>query len=382
MIRYQVRAAHAAQRSKRLLAGPLTPLRCVRGSDGKCYTTAFPCLADFFPSPCGEGRGWGMEVLASDTELRPPLQPSPTRGREFCPLALQCFLKVPSRKRRRGKSCRLCGTGLARQVCASRTMGDLGVCRAARRPKLWVGGWIPVRRKQQESLHALPSQTAAETAPSHRELTPASGRTTGNEKPMASQSGPVTGYPGAGSSRRVRDTRGAGRAPAPVIQPWPPAPMNPPSAEPAPAPASTSPTVADIPAPATTLDRPVAIRDNRTVVDSQVQPTGLFRNRNSDPVTYSPTSDPIAYSPASGLMPAQPLPVGPSVNLNGIPLPSAASARRLRLPTCRIPGGNRRPACRRKAPPRDHRIDADGRPDSQDGPRTRPWRRADRQSGE
>ena len=31
MIRYQVRAAHAAQRSKRLLAGPLTALRCVRG---------------------------------------------------------------------------------------------------------------------------------------------------------------------------------------------------------------------------------------------------------------------------------------------------------------------------------------------------------------
>ena len=44
MIRYQVRAAHAAQRSKRLLAGPLTPLRCVRGSDGKCDTTASPCL--------------------------------------------------------------------------------------------------------------------------------------------------------------------------------------------------------------------------------------------------------------------------------------------------------------------------------------------------
>ncbi len=205
-------------------------------------------------------------------------------------------------------------------------MGDLGVCRAARRPNLWVGGWIPVRRKQQESLHALPSQTAAETAPSHRELTPASGRTTGNEKPMASQSGPVTGYPGAGSSRRVRDTRGAGRGAGAGHSTVAAGPNEPPVRRAAPAPASTSPTVADIPAPATTLDRPVAIRDNRTVVDSQVQPTGLFRNRNSDPVTYSPTSDPIAYSPASGLMPAQPLPVGPSVNLNGIPLPSAASA--------------------------------------------------------
>ena len=44
MIRYQVRAAHAAQRSKRPSQQPLTPLRCVRGSDGKCCTTASPCL--------------------------------------------------------------------------------------------------------------------------------------------------------------------------------------------------------------------------------------------------------------------------------------------------------------------------------------------------
>ncbi len=44
MIRYQVRAAHAAQRSKRPSQQPLTPLRCVRGSDGKYYTTASPCL--------------------------------------------------------------------------------------------------------------------------------------------------------------------------------------------------------------------------------------------------------------------------------------------------------------------------------------------------
>jgi len=96
-------------------------------------------------------------------------------------------------------------------------------------------------------------------------------------------------------------------APAPSIQAWPPAYAS--------APATLPPALSDQAAPAVTLDRPVALRGNRAVVDSEVRPTGLFRNRDSDA---------IAYSPASGMMSARPLPSGPAVDLNGMPLPSGS----------------------------------------------------------
>ncbi len=117
--------------------------------------------------------------------------------------------------------------------------------------------------------------------------------------------------------------------PAPAIQPWPPAasssattpPTTPPS-ELAPilvnvpqpsAPASTPPAVIAEAIPAVSLERPVALRDKQAVVDGEVRPTSLF-NRNSDA---------IAYSPAAGVLTARPLPPGPSLDVNNLPLPSA-----------------------------------------------------------
>ncbi len=58
-------------------------------------------------------------------------------------------------------------------------------------------------------------------------------------------------------------------------------------------------------APAATLDRPVALHDERSNSDPQIQPTGLFAGQRSDAVVFSP----------AGTFPnAQPLPVGPRAN--------------------------------------------------------------------
>jgi len=92
---------------------------------------------------------------------------------------------------------------------------------------------------------------------------------------------------------------------APIIQPWPPPP---PSAAPA-APAQLA--AADA-APAATLDRPVAIRDNHSTADNEVQPTGLFSNRGNDS---------LAFGSAAGFTSARPLPVGVPVQTSPVPMP-------------------------------------------------------------
>jgi hypothetical protein len=107
----------------------------------------------------------------------------------------------------------------------------------------------------------------------------------------------VAGAWGVGSTASVW-------AETPTIQAWPLG--SGPAAE------STPAGAAEESEPAVTLDRPVSLHKRQPVADNAIQPTGLFSNRNSDPV---------AYSPAAGLLNARPLPAGPAVDLNTAPTP-------------------------------------------------------------
>ncbi|HEY7315033.1 MAG TPA: BBP7 family outer membrane beta-barrel protein [Gemmataceae bacterium] len=106
--------------------------------------------------------------------------------------------------------------------------------------------------------------------------------------------------------------------PGPIIQPYPPLPARSEPAEPAAKPALErvpEPAAADS-LPATTLDRPVALPAKSDAGNSEVQPTGLFRNRDSDPVL--PSASP-------NLAPASPLPPV-ATDTPTLPMPSAATS--------------------------------------------------------
>ena len=89
-------------------------------------------------------------------------------------------------------------------------------------------------------------------------------------------------------------------AETPNIQPYPPVA----------APAVVAPAESDEPASSATLERPVALHDKQSVVDRQIQPTGLFSGRSGESVVLNPT---VNYPVA------QPLPSGSDV---GTPLPA------------------------------------------------------------
>jgi hypothetical protein len=97
----------------------------------------------------------------------------------------------------------------------------------------------------------------------------------------------------------------------PVIQPYPPVESPAERNDEPPALASQSAAEVADPAPAATLDRPVALRDERNEVDSQVRPTGLFSGSGGNNVVLSPAGTyPVAQSlPAgSGSNPMLPMP--------------------------------------------------------------------------
>jgi hypothetical protein len=97
-----------------------------------------------------------------------------------------------------------------------------------------------------------------------------------------------------------------------VFQPYPP--VEAPVSSPAPTVVAAAETAES--APVASLDRPVALRDDPPRVDRQVQPTGLFSNRNADT---------IVYSPSANFLNARPLPMGSS-DSSALPTPTPVQA--------------------------------------------------------
>jgi hypothetical protein len=99
--------------------------------------------------------------------------------------------------------------------------------------------------------------------------------------------------------------------PPPIIEPYPPVEM-PPRSQAEPRNEGQRSESADS-TPAATLDRPIALDEERPVVDRKIQPTGLFSNNGGNTFAFSP---PGAYPVA------QPMPAGPGMSSAPLPMPA------------------------------------------------------------
>jgi len=111
----------------------------------------------------------------------------------------------------RGKTCRLCGRGLARQTREGGRRGDLGIRWAGRRPNSFGGRLDTNRQEATGNTPSSPPARRGSTAPSHRGVGSRVREDPSNETSLASQSGSVPGCPDTGTPGGVLAARPWGR---------------------------------------------------------------------------------------------------------------------------------------------------------------------------